>query len=302
MRKSISRLWCGLMVAAVILSAGLSSGPLGLEWMKVSARTNFELVSGAMSKAGAPLDPFHRVAVGTITTVNAFSYVSGPLALESIVAAFGSGLSNSTVSAPAGPLPTTLGGTAVVILDSLGLMREAGIFFVSPTQINHQIPPGTPLGPATLIYTNTVSGERFFLDIEVSNVSPGLSTANSSGSGIANAFVLRVRADGTQNYEPVFEVNQGQVQAVPIDLGLSTDKVYLGLLGTGFRYRSALSAVTAAVGGTSCEVSYAGSQMQNIGLDQANVLLSRSLAGRGLVNVAMTVDGKPTNVVQINIR
>jgi uncharacterized protein (TIGR03437 family) len=38
------------------------------------------------------------------------------------------------------------------------------------------------------------------------------------------------------------------------------------------------------------------------GLDQTNVLLPRSFAGRGLVNVVMTADGLTSNTVQVCIR
>jgi uncharacterized protein (TIGR03437 family) len=39
-----------------------------------------------------------------------------------------------------------------------------------------------------------------------------------------------------------------------------------------------------------------------VGLDQANVRIPRSLAGRGEVNVVFTFDGKTANTVTINIR
>ena len=90
--------------------------------------------------------------------------------------------------------------------------------------------------------------------------------------------------------------------AVPIDLGPAGDEVYLILFGTGFRGRSALSAATVLAGGVTVPVQYAGNQGSLTGVDQLNLLLPRVLAGRGDVSVALVVDGKPANVVQINIR
>ena len=49
------------------------------------------------------------------------------------------------------------------------------------------------------------------------------------------------------------------------------------------------------------QVLYAGPQSQFVGLDQVNVLLGRSLIGRGQVNVVLTVDGKVANTVTITI-
>jgi uncharacterized protein (TIGR03437 family) len=48
-------------------------------------------------------------------------------------------------------------------------------------------------------------------------------------------------------------------------------------------------------------VSYAGPQPEYPGLDQVNVLLPRSLRGRGEVNVALTVDGKAANTLRVNV-
>jgi uncharacterized protein (TIGR03437 family) len=43
-------------------------------------------------------------------------------------------------------------------------------------------------------------------------------------------------------------------------------------------------------------------QPNYVGLDQANVRLNRALAGRGNVDVILTVDSVPSNTVQINIK
>jgi uncharacterized protein (TIGR03437 family) len=81
-----------------------------------------------------------------------------------------------------------------------------------------------------------------------------------------------------------------------------TDQVFLVLFGTGIRGRGALSAVTAQIGGTDCEVTYAGPQGGFVGLDQVNLKLPRSLAGRGEVAVQLTVEGRPANTVQVTIK
>ena len=48
--------------------------------------------------------------------------------------------------------------------------------------------------------------------------------------------------------------------------------------------------------------SNAGPQADFAGLDQVNGLLPRSLAGRGEVQVLLSVEGKPANTVTVNIR
>jgi uncharacterized protein (TIGR03437 family) len=73
-------------------------------------------------------------------------------------------------------------------------------------------------------------------------------------------------------------------------------------VGTGIRYRSALSSVSARIGGTDAQVLYAGAQGDFIGLDQINVNIPRSLAGRGEVDIVLMADGKPANTVKAHIR
>ncbi|MCI0525676.1 MAG: hypothetical protein L0Y75_10475, partial [Acidobacteria bacterium] len=129
-------------------------------------------------------------------------------------------------------------------------------------------------------------------------------SADASGSGLAAATALRIKADGSQQFEPVarFDAAQNKFVAVPIDLGSETDQVFLILFGTGLRLRSALSAVTVAIGDVDCQVTFAGAQSSFVGLDQVNARLSRSLIGRGEVDVVLTVDGKPANTIKVSIK
>jgi uncharacterized protein (TIGR03437 family) len=60
--------------------------------------------------------------------------------------------------------------------------------------------------------------------------------------------------------------------------------------------------VSASVDGVLQEVLYAGAQGAFAGLDQVNVRLSRNLAGRGLVDVSLIVDGKMANTVKIHMK
>jgi uncharacterized protein (TIGR03437 family) len=63
-----------------------------------------------------------------------------------------------------------------------------------------------------------------------------------------------------------------------------------------------LAAVACKIGGADAEVLFAGAAPGFVGLDQSNVRLPCSLAGRGEVDVVMTVDGKAANMVKINVR
>jgi uncharacterized protein (TIGR03437 family) len=241
--------------------------------------------------------------VATVSTVSAASFATGAQASEGIAALFGAGLSGSTVSATAQPLPTTLGGVQVRVRDASGTERPAPLFFVSPDQINFQIPQGTSAGSAllTVLRDGNAVGQG---TATIETVAPGLFAANANGQGVPAAVVQRVKTDGTRTFEAVaqFDSTQNRFVALPIDLGAATDQLFLICFGTGFRNRSALSAVTATIGGANAEALFAGAQGDFAGLDQANIAIPRSLAGRGNVDVVLRVVGKNANTVTINIR
>jgi uncharacterized protein (TIGR03437 family) len=127
---------------------------------------------------------------------------------------------------------------------------------------------------------------------------------NNSGQGVPAALAIFVRGDGSQTWQYVFNTGcaVGTCQPVPLDLGAPTDRVILQLYGTGIRGRSSLAAVTARIGGVDVPVEYAGEVAGLTGLDQVNVPVPRSLIGRGEVDLVLSVDGKTSNSVRVNLR
>ena len=244
------------------------------------------------------------IATNLITSVSAASFAGNtPLALESIVAGFGANMTAGTALPSTPTLPTELAGASLKVRDAAGAERLAPLFYISPGQLNYQMPPNTALGPAhvSVLNNGVVTAEGA---AEIATVSPGMFTADGSGQGVAAAYVLRITASGAQSNEPVaqFDAAQNRMVATPIDLGPATDQVYLILFGTGFKFRSDLSAVSVTIGGETVEALYAGEAPGFVGLDQLNTRLSRTLAGRGEVDVTISVDGKTANTVRVAIR
>jgi uncharacterized protein (TIGR03437 family) len=247
--------------------------------------------------------PLDEAAAGSLRVVSAASFNAGALAPEAIGTLFGTGLAGSAVSASTTPLPTMLDGVQVQVRDSAGAMRVASLLYVSPAQISFLNPAGTAVGAGTVTVIrngNTVAQSS----LSVESVTPGLFAANANGVGVAAAVAVRVRADGTQVTEPLIQLNSAtnRYEAVPIEVSDSAEQVYLLAFGTGFRNRTATTAVTATIGGTNAEVIYAGAQGGFAGLDQANIRIPASLAGRGSVEVVLVVDGKRSNAVTVAVR
>ncbi|MFN0108752.1 MAG: IPT/TIG domain-containing protein [Blastocatellia bacterium] len=240
-----------------------------------------------------------------VATVSAASFLGAELAPESIVAAFGGNLATGVAVASTVPLPTTLLGTKVTVKDSAGNSRDAALFFVAPSQINYQVPPGTANGAAmvTVMTNNNVVAMG---TINVGRVAPGLFSANASGQGVAAAVILRIR-NGVQTFEPVSQFSGGAQVPVDIDLGPAGDIVYLLLNGTGLRNRTSAGNISVTLGNSTRALNPANFEdafavAGFVGLDQANVLLPRTLIGAGLINVSLTVDGKASNTIQIRIK
>ncbi len=243
------------------------------------------------------------VAPNAVAAVSAASFNGAELSSEAIVAGFGSGLTSATASASGLPLPTNLAGVSLRVKDSANVERNAPLFFVSPTQINFQMPPGTASGTAAI---SVVNGATTLAagSTTIAAVAPGLFSANASGQGLAAGAVLRVKADGIQTFEPLgrFDAAQNRFVSVPIELGTENEQVFLVLFGTGWRFRNSLANVSVTVGGTPVEVTYAGAQGDLIGLDQLNIRLPASLRGRGEVSVALTISGKTANPVSVSVK
>jgi uncharacterized protein (TIGR03437 family) len=255
------------------------------------AKVHAELA--ALVNWGAFVDDKRTCAVTapSMRIVSAASFVGPGIAPESIATVFGDQLSPATAEATALPLPTSLAGVTLTVTDSRGIERPAPLFYISPAQVNFAVPAGTAAGSATVrIFNGTVL--RSSARAQVDAVTPAVFTRNASGSGLAAALAIRVGADG---------------RAVPLDIaaldfGGAGDTVYLSLYGTGIRNRSALTAVSATIGGLNATVQYAGAQGQFVGLDQVNLIVPREIAGRGDVDVVLTVDARAANTVRIVAR
>jgi uncharacterized protein (TIGR03437 family) len=227
----------------------------------------------------------------------------GALAPESIVAAFGAGLAGRDEAAVNLQLPTILANTTATVKDSAGVERRAPLFFVSPNQVNFQMPPGTAEGPASVMIANG-NGDVFSGAVQIARVAPGLFTANASGQGVVVGQALRIRANGEQVLEPLANWDAARNRFVPnpIDLSDAAEQVFLILYGTGWRFRSSLGAVSLKLDGVEAPALFAGAQGSFAGLDQINLQVPRVLAGRGEIDLVLIVDGQQANTVRISVK
>jgi uncharacterized protein (TIGR03437 family) len=205
------------------------------------------------------------------------------------------------------PWPTRLGGISLEILDG-GTRRLAPLLYVSPTQINFQVPSDlSTLGFANLTIIDD-RGETDAGALEMDSVAPGIFLAAPGIYGAPAATAVRVEPDGTQVAIPVFTCAPSATGPAcdlsPIPLSTAGDRpIYLSFFGTGF-HEATPADVTCEINGVQVPVVYAGPQ-ETPGVDQINVqLLPKTLEGfvGETMPVIIGIDGVPANSTMIALR
>lgn len=283
-------------------ATSLTSVGMGAVGLFVNGATLYGFLDGNSYSNSQGSDPVLTTAGGPITVapyiavVSSASYEMGPVAAGSLLTAtpiYSSVLATSTAAATSANWPVSLGGSTVSVKDSSGTTRAALISYASPTQVNFQLPTGTAGGDATV--TITAGSSSSTSRINVQPVYPNLFMLNTTA--LAAATLVRVHNGVNTNEQVYSTASDGSIVASAISL--NGDQVYLVVYGSGLG--SATSA-TATIGGVSATVAYAGAQGTYSGLDQYNILIPSSLAGKGKVDVVVTAGGKPSNAVNITIQ
>ena len=246
----------------------------------------------------------------TAIAVSAASYRPTDITPRSIISVFGSGLAQATQSANTNPLPKQLEGVTAT-LTGRGYERDCPLFFVSPTQLNLWMPFGfdpfadfAPTDWELAIKQNGVI--TAVAALRSRSLAPSLFSVEANGQGLAAALALRVKANGQQTYEPIaaFNAVQNRFVSVPLDVSNPAEQVFLILFGTGTGYLQHFRTdLNLTIANQSCEIVYAGPQGSFYGLDQVNVLLPTTLAGRGEAEIRLTTpEGGAANVVKLNLK
>ena len=244
--------------------------------------------------------PVPAISAGGV--VNAASYKNQPLAAGTIASVFGSNFSASSVPASQLPLSTSLGGVSVLVNGEF-----APLFFVSPSQINFQMPWtfGSTAEPLVVTVTGvpsasqTISAGQFY--------SPGIFSINSSGSGqgaiqIANTTFFAAPAgsiSGEQSrpavrgsdYLTIYCNGLGDVKNRPANGAAVPD-------GTS----TTVQAVTVTIGGVPVPASFSGLSPGFVALYQVNVLVPATAPSGSAVALTITVGGVTSNTVTVALQ
>jgi uncharacterized protein (TIGR03437 family) len=275
-------------VASSNLPAGNYQGTIVIAATSASAANNSPQTVGVTLAVGAPV-----VSKGGI--VNAASYVTGAsITPGSIASIFGSQLAATTVSGGS-PLPTILGGTQVFLGGVNGI--ACPLFYVSPTQINFEMPVEATASTTTLtVVSSGVAGVPIVVNSGA--VYPAIFTVSGTGTGLAAALNANYSANTTANPAP----GGSAILLYATGLGATNPAVATGQAGaTSVPLNQTVAIPTVMINGVSANVGFSGIAPGFVGLYQLNVTVPQGTPS-GLVNVQVIAGNVTSNTVQIAVK
>jgi uncharacterized protein (TIGR03437 family) len=234
-----------------------------------------------------------------------------PASAGGIASLYGTNLATGTFAATKLPLTTTLDPAAntTVKLSSGGSAAPitAPLFFVSPNQINFQM-PWEILGQSQASLTVTTFGVTSApVSVNLANPSPGIFSINQQGTGqgaieIANTTILAAPAGsvpGAQahpaaagNYVTIYSTNLGDVSNRPAD----------GAASPSSPLAKTVLTPTVTIGGVNAPVSFSGLAPGFVGLYQVNAQVPTGAPSGNAVPVILNIGGVASNTVTIAVQ
>jgi len=218
-------------------------------------------------------------AIGSV--VDAATYQAGG-APGMVASVFGTNLTTTTLLASARPLPYSLGGLTATVNG-----MPAALMYVSPTQVNLQIPYEASAGPAVLGITNTNTGQAAGFAFPLAPAAP------------------RIFNDGSGNANPTVSVPQGGAFAVYVtgtgEVSPALKSAYSPTAGTPLAsLPKPLLPLSATVGGVPAFIQFVGITPGLIGTMQVNLRLPASVPA-GVQPVVITVGGVASPPVNVTV-
>ena len=270
--------------SATQLTATVPGSSIGVAGTAVVTVANPDgTVSGPLTFTINPVVPFTSAA----GVVNAASSLPA-LAPGALISIYGTNLASGSAQAPAAPLPTALGETSVSINGT-----AIPLLFVSPGQINAQIPYETAAGPAQMVVqSNGVSGTA--VKIQVAPAGPGVMMY-----GAPNHVLAVNLADGSLNQASSPAVPGQYVTAYVVGQGLVSNPVATGAAAPASPFSMPVGAVQVTIGGQPATVQFAGLAPGFVGLLQLNVQIPDIAAGDAVFSVS--IGGAAANDTLISV-
>ena len=267
----------------VAVIAGSGEGP--------SRLTGQATVSGIVNMAFSSAPPLPDAIVNTASFRNA-----GQIAPGSLVAITGEGLADAPAKTTDQPYPTELGGVSV----TLGGVRLP-LFSVTPNQLNAFIPFNATPDTLQQLVVKRGSTLSMPLNIQVAETTPGIYSADQSGSGqgavvIAGSGGIMAAPRPSGRPAKIGET----LQIFCTGLGLVSNPPQNGQTISADAQAPTLNPLKVTIVGVKVPVLYAGLVPGFVGLYEVDVKLTDSVPG-GEAPVVISVGGRESNTVTIAV-
>ena len=226
--------------------------------------------------------------------VNAASYASGPVSPGSIVSIFGTNLATGTGQVSALPLPKDIIGTQVMISGF-----AAPLFFVSPNQINAQVPwelAGQTQATATVTVAGRGSGSQ---TVKLAPFGPGCFTTNQQGAG--QGAILDGSYRLVDSSHPAL-AGSTIVQIYCTGFGAVLNQPPSGSASPTGPLATTTTPPTVTIGGLPAPVYYSGLAPGFAGLYQVNAQMPTGVTEGDIVPVVISIGGLTPNIVTTAVR
>jgi len=273
----------------VTVTANANPGFKFAHWTgALSSTYNVGVVSmGAPQSVVAELASVPYVAPAGVQ--NAASNLPGPVAPGSIIAIYGQNLAPGLEVGPVNPLAQSIGGVAVTVNNLL-----LPLLFVSPSQINAQLPSELPSGNYTINIESVSQPEVTGTFTAVRNA-PGLFTQTINSHEYAIAF--------HENGSPVTPSNPANGGETVSILGTGFGPVNGNVLDGFFPPNpppALMDSVSVSIAGQHPNNASAGAAPGYTGLDLVKFEVPNGLPA-GTVPVTVSVNNATSNVVQLPV-
>ena len=227
--------------------------------------------------------PGLAITVSGVSNAADFSPTVAPGSLASL---FGTALAGGTASAAAVPVATTLNGVTVTVNG-----RPAPITYLSPTQINFQVPAATPPGNTSITVTYNGQTSTPF-QFAVAAAAPGVFQYGANRGIVVNQ-------DFTLNTSDKPAAVGSTVVAYLTGIGLTNPAVADGAASPGGPLAVPAGRFTASISGNNAPVVFLGLSPGFVGLAQANITVP-SLSS-GSYPLVVTVNGQASRPVTMSV-
>ena len=242
-------------------AAGLANGVYTATLIFQSANTTPQYVNVPVTFT---IGASSAIGIGGVAHGASYQQLFAPGMLVSV---FGTNLATAKQLASTLPLPLTMAGVSATVNGV-----AAPLLYVSPTQLNIQIPYETTTGTALLAVSN--NGLVATYSFPVSASAPGLFTQNQQGSG-----PIAATSSGSR----------GQAFALYVTgAGEVSPPIATGAVPAGTQVPVPLLAVSVTIGGVAAHLEYVGIPSWSVGTLQVNFTVP-SNAPLGVQPVVVTV-------------